>query len=501
MPRFRPLAPLVALLAACTAEPIAPPPPGGPPPGGSAAVALRLGGFGLDRVTDVAADGSGNFYATGWFNGSVDFDPGSGLAVLTSLGDTDIFLAKYTASGALVWARAVGGFQADRATGVAVDASGGAVIAGTFTGIADFDPGAGTVAHTSLGGVDGFVAKYSTDGAVLWARRFGGTGDDEAVDVAADLAGNVYLTGVFLGTADGSPNLAVSLLSDGAEDGFLLALDPSGGLRYGFRFGGPTQDLASAVTVAGGSVVVAGSFTGTADFDPGLGVLALTSLGGRDAFVAAYTTAGVPSWAVSAAGTAEQEVGRGGLAGDASGAVWVTGSFAGSTDFDAGPAQEVRTSLGGRDAFLLRLDPQGAFQSALAFGGLSDEAGEGLAVDGSGSVLVTGWFSGSADFDPGPGLQVRIALGTAGATDAFVAKYSSAGAVLWARAFGDVLSGVDNDTRGAGIAADGSNVLVGGRYWGTVDFDPGSTSVRLTSLGLADGFVVKLTAAGDLFRP
>jgi hypothetical protein len=85
-----------------------------------------------------------------------------------------------------------------------------------------------------------------------------------------------------------------------------------------------------------------------------------------------------------------------------------------------------------------------------------------VAVDGSGDVLVTGQFTGSVDFGTGR-------LTTAGGNDVFVARYSAAGAPLWARRFGGLITDV-----GSGVAVDGSgNVLVTGYFAGTVDFGPG----------------------------
>ena len=92
----------------------------------------------------IAKDASGNIYVTGFFSGSADFDPGAGVANLSSAGFQDIFIAKYDASGNYVWARQVGSTSEDIGNGIAIDGSGNAYVTGSFVGIADFDPGAGT---------------------------------------------------------------------------------------------------------------------------------------------------------------------------------------------------------------------------------------------------------------------------------------------------------------------------------------------------------------------
>ena len=117
---------LLLLAGACKGHLIDDQNPGqnNPPGTTTPALAVRLGGTGFDQVVDIAADPDGSVYVTGTFSGSVDFDPGTGLTVLTSIGLADIFLAKYTAAGALVWADRLGGTAADTVTSLARDASG-----------------------------------------------------------------------------------------------------------------------------------------------------------------------------------------------------------------------------------------------------------------------------------------------------------------------------------------------------------------------------------------
>jgi hypothetical protein len=99
-------------------------------------------GNGIDFGRAVATDASGNVYVTGQLAGVADFDPGAGTTALAGVHD-DVFVAKYTAAGALVWARQLGGTSADQGNAIAVDAAGNVFTTGTFQGTADFDPGAG----------------------------------------------------------------------------------------------------------------------------------------------------------------------------------------------------------------------------------------------------------------------------------------------------------------------------------------------------------------------
>jgi putative cell wall-binding protein len=191
--------------------------------------ARAFGGTGTDDSFGVAVDAAGNVHTTGSFEGTVDFDPGSGVSNLTSAGDTDVFVSKLDADGNLVWARAFGGANFDQGFGVAVDAAGNVHTTGRFAGTADFDPGSGVANLTSAGIDDVFVSKLDSAGNLVWAHAFGGTSFDEGRGVAVDAAGNVHTTGWFVGTADFDPGSGVAnLTSAGSADVFVSKLaDPA----------------------------------------------------------------------------------------------------------------------------------------------------------------------------------------------------------------------------------------------------------------------------------
>jgi hypothetical protein len=492
---------LVAL--GCEGELIDPGFPGqNNPPGSTAALSIRLGGVGFDQVVDVLTDPAGNVLVTGTFTGSVDFDPDSGVTALTSIGLADVFLAKYDPAGVLVWADRIGGTSADDVSGLARDAAGNLYLAGTFEGASDFDPGPGVQFLTSEGAGDGYVAKFASGGDLVWARRYGGIAQDALSDVATDPAGNVYASGTFSGLAEALPLAGGVIVSDGAlQDGFLLALDPSGAVRYAFAVGGTGADAASAVTVtADGSVVVAGSFQGLADFGPGTAVAPLTSEGGTDGFVASYTSAGTLRWLRAITGVGDEDVQRGSLAADAHGGVVVSGGFVGTTTFAAGTGSLTRTSLGGSDWYVAALDASGLFTSVFSVGGAGSDAAPQIAVDADDNLLATGRFLGPVDFDPGLVNRTLSSLATQG-SDGFVARYSRSGGVIWVTEFGEVTAAPDRVNTGTAVASGpAGTVLVGGRFFGSPNFGSTAAPFALTSLGDADGFLVKLSSTGVLAR-
>ena len=142
-------------------------------------------------ASGVAVDGSGNVYTTGYFTGTVgtvDFDPGAGVFNLTSTGRSDIFVSKLDSAGNFVWVRQMGGSAAGN--DVAVDGSGNVYTTGSFSGTADFDPGAGVFNLTSAGGPV-FVSKLDSAGNFVWARQMGGTSSAVGNDMAVDGSGDV----------------------------------------------------------------------------------------------------------------------------------------------------------------------------------------------------------------------------------------------------------------------------------------------------------------------
>lgn len=314
------------------------------------------------RAVAGAADGS--CVVVGEFNGTRIFGVGGADATtLVSAGQSDAFVARYSASGALAWARRAGGPLADRALSVAMAADGSIAVGGGFggssgTASATFgvgEPGATTL--VSAGGFDGFVARYGAGGSLAWARRVGSTGIDECLGVAASDGGGVVAVGQFAGSVvlgGGEPG-ATTLVPAGTSDAFVARFDGSGALSWARRAGSATNDAGGvtlgdraygvAATADGGAVVV-GHFLGSAVFGAGeAGQTTLTSAGQQDAFVAWYGADGALARARRAGGASRDRAGA--VATTATGAAVVFGVVDGSAPGGAvfGPGEPGQTTV------------------------------------------------------------------------------------------------------------------------------------------------------------
>jgi hypothetical protein len=237
-------------------------------------------------------------YVTGYFTGtSVDFNPDP-IAVdpHSSNGAEDIFLSKFDSSGTFVWARTWGGsdnFWGDWGYGVAVDGSGNAYVTGYFWGDSvDFDPGTSVDPHSTNGDYDIFLSKFDSNGTFVWARTWGGSGEDDGYGVDVDGSGNVYVTGYFQDNSvdfNPDPTAVDPHSSNGYNDIFLSKFDSNGTFVWARTWGGSDSDIGYGIAADGsGNVYVSGCFQGNVDFDPGSGVDNHTSNGAGDVFLSKF---------------------------------------------------------------------------------------------------------------------------------------------------------------------------------------------------------------------
>ena len=399
--------------------------------------AKSLGGTGYDEGWGIAVDNAGDVYVTGIFNTSspsdqIFFNPGNTPVFTGASGNDsqDIFVLKLSGSdGSYLWAKAMGGNNADWGYGIVVDNIGGVYITGYFQGAASFDPeGLDPLGNLDTGPVieDIFISKLnSNDGSFGgWARQVGGANSDEGLGLTLFSSGKLYITGYFNGSVDFDPGITEVIKNSygGTNDAFVLQMDSDGNFGWVAQMGGTSGDKGQAVAVdSAGDVICTGSFAGKATFGTNTELQAFDTA--TDIYISKFRSDGTFLWAKNIEGE-NADVGWGIVAGPGD-AIYTTGNFSGTTDFNPSAATHTLTATGNSDIFISKLDSNGNFRWASSFGGTSANDvnfGYGVVIDNSGNIYLTGAFEGETDFDPSQAVYPLTSFGGGLQPDIFVLK-------------------------------------------------------------------------------
>jgi hypothetical protein len=347
-----------------------------------------------------------------------------------------------------------------------------------------------------------FFACYAIALAALgqtynWSVATGGPTFEYATATTADAAGNYYMTGGFEDSLDIDPSAGSTMLFSTNDlymtDIFLAKYDGAGALLWGFSLGGSKSDEGSeVVTDAAGNVYLCGEFSGTVDFDPGVGVTNLSSsFYGGQMFVAKYSPSGNLIWARHIASITFGDNGATQVALDGSGNVYMQGYFQGTIDLDPGTAVVSAGNAGG-GICIVKLDAAGNYVWGLTAG--NGILPNGMDVDANGNVVVCGEMFYASDMDPSVGVANHQ---PAGLSDIYIAKYSSAGAYLWSHNMGSAnTDNVDTELGREVHFLPNGDVALFGQFRGTFDADPGATTLNKTSAGGSDVFITRFDANG-----
>lgn len=399
-------------------------------------------------------------YITGVIGVSAKFDAIS----VTTIGSSDVFLAKYSSSGDVQWVKNAGGiYGGNTAYGLALIGI-NIYITGSFKKTATFN----TTDITSIEDADIFLAKYDIDGGFIWVKSAGsGGGFDVGSQIACDTNGNIYVTGSFNGKAFLN-NTEIS--SAGDIDIFLAKYNSNGNLQWVRSAGGIGSDVVGGIAINGTDIYITGNYTGVAKFNN----INITSVGVQDVFLAKYDSSGTLLWLKSAGGTNSDFSRSVSLNGSD---VYITGSFSGTTTFNSTSI----VSLGASDVFLAKYNSIGNLLWVKSAGGISTDDAFGVSVNSTG-IYVTGIFKGTATFN-------TTNITASGMEDIFLAKYNSSGILQWVRRAGGTKW--DNPY---GIAVNGTELYIVGSFVGTATF--GSSSITSASSGSRDLFVAKYNSSG-----
>lgn len=431
--------------------------------------AKNMGGTSNDRGISITTDYYGNVFTTGRFSGTADFDPGPGAYTLTSGGGNDAFVTKFNASGQFVWATKIGGAGDDigiaitidyignvyasgilstgayiskldpsgntvwmkaftgnvQSASLTTDISGNVYTTGTFGGTVDFDPGIGVFnleQPPTKGPLAGFLSQLDSSGNFVWAKGIMPImGYVRSNGISLDIEGNIYITGESEGAIDFDPDtIAVYTMPGSIYPGFVLKLDSAGI----FSWAKNTGMISTAITIdLAGNIYLSGFYERMLDLDPGPGTY---SIGGKGPVITKLDASGNFAWARLASEKPDARSSHGkSICVDALQNVYLFGSLYDSTDFNSAWAGYTLVPDPGKEVFMWKLDASGGFVSAARLSGSVDFGnylGRPAAIDLSGNIYTTGYFSGTVDFDPGSGTANLV---SAGLEDVCVSKFEN----------------------------------------------------------------------------
>jgi len=392
----------------------------------------RMGGIEDDIGRSIATDSLGNVYLTGDFEDTVDFGLDFGTTdIKTATGKCyDIFVTKINPNGTYGWTKIMGGTDCDEGSDIATDSWGNIYLTGSFSGAVDFGSGFGTTDIKTSRGKAVFVTKINANATYGWTKIMGGTaGVDEGHSIATDSSGNVYITGDFDGTEDFGLDFGTTDVktSWGWWNIFVTKINSNGTYGWTKRMGGGPQSTDSGfgiTTDSSGNVYITGWFEDIVNFGLDFGTTDIKTAGyWMNIFVTKITPNGTYGWTRGIGGEA-MDIGRD-ITTDSSGNVYVTGEFMGTVNFglDFGTT-DIKTSRGGQDIFITRIDSNGTYGWTKRTGGADiSDAGSGITTDSAGNVYITGDFYGAADF--GLDFGATDYKTSKGISDVFITKLQS----------------------------------------------------------------------------
>ncbi|MBN1145858.1 MAG: SBBP repeat-containing protein [Anaerolineales bacterium] len=428
-----------------------------------------LGGSELDNANAVAVDAEGFAYVTGRAR-SADFPLTPG-ALDSKASQFDAFVAKISPDGAsLEFATFLGGDAQDVGWDIAFEDDNLYLAGETWS--SDF-PGANGLSGEN----DLFIVSINKSGAALRYSTVIGGGDQDAAFGVAVQDGLAYACGITY--SEDFP--ASGYQREG--DAFVVGLNLNGALTFAELMGGNDVDACFTLALRQDSIY-AGGETSSLNFAPG------EYKGRRDAFAVKFNQEGERLFSKLIGGAGDDVAYA--MALDEAGKLYLAG-WTNSADF---PVTE-GVFAGATDAFLARLDEDGALDFATTLGGSGIDEGRGIALDGSGQAIIAGHTT-SQNF---PITEDPYQSRNRGANDAFVARLDLGNAPSNRLTYSTYLGGASNDlAEGLAIDAQGDALIVGESS--SADFPTTSGAFDIQMGGVQDGFISKLTlGAGQVPMP
>ncbi len=367
-------------------------------PDGSLAWSTLVPGSGLaPSFSSMARDANNNLLVIGTFFGDVTF----GTTSLTNAGGLDILIAKLDATGHPTWVQAAQTGLDDSGRGIVAAADGSIYLTGSCSG----EISVGGITTGAFGKYGGFMVKLNPGGTAVWQKTAIPATESSCSGVAVSQDGSVVMCGAYLGASvsiDGH-----SLTNDGGGDGFISRFASDGTWMGNIHIGGTGSGGGTSITTIDDEPVIAGTFSGTVDFDVNTAGGALSSVN-TDGFVARYSKTGELRWVTVLGGASDQLVTN--VVHTGTGEILVCGTFL--SVITAG--SKTLIASGGVDSSFIRLSGGGQVLSASTVAGTVEETTAGIATAGGAAIIVGTTRSSDLAFPDGTHRSLF------GAMDAFI---------------------------------------------------------------------------------
>ncbi len=441
--------------------------------------ARSAGGTGSDVSWNCTIDLNGNVIVAGGFRSS-SILLGSTTLTNPNPGNWDYFLAKFDSNGNVIWAKSGGGTDYDYAKSCTTDSYGNIIITGYFDS-PDF-----MVETTSLvtsGLIDIFIIKYDPSGNLIWALNEGDSGNDYSLDCKSDSLGNFWITGYF-----DSPSLSISgftFNNSGITDAFLAKYDSNGNIIWAKKAGGIGTDGSTKCAIDNsGNVIITGNYYGQTINFGNQSLTNTSNTGANDIFIAKYDPLGNFLWVKTATSVGSEFIN--GCTIDVNGNIIITGSF-NAISISFGALVLTNFSITDNDIFITKYSQSGNPLWTKSIGGIGNDAGRSCTTDVNGNIIIASAFS-----SPSISLGSNIVNNTnSSTTDILITEFDSIGNLLWTKSTGGI--GQDN-VLGCSISSNGSIYITGSFLSPSLTFGNVTLANADITGSNADMFLAKLAA-------
>ncbi len=345
------------------------------------------------------------------------------------------------------WARYFGGNSTETMPHIELDNSGNIYQSGTTYSTNLATTGAHQTTISSQ--PDAYLAKFNSNGDLLWATYLGGNSTDQTFDCMVDKASNlIYIVGQTQSTNNIATTGAYKTSNSGNIDGFMVQFSSSGTRNWGSYFGGTSYDwLNAGVADNSGNFIISGTtasssnISTTSSYQPSIA-------GSYDGFISKFNSSGNILWSTYIGGSSTDYSNS--ITIGSNNEIYITGSTY-STDKISSTAVHQTTNKGNGDCFVMRFSASGTYTWGTFFGGSQLDEGKSIYCSPNGTVVITGITRSTTDIASTSAFQTS-SYSLSGYLDAFVLKLTSSGTRSWA-----TYVGLTYEDQGIAITADKIN--------------------------------------------